>query len=61
MLEKLSPPGPFGTIVRALEKEADVSYCCIFVQAALRNACTQRVVQFEVTDFTGVPSSGRFV
>lgn len=24
-------------------------------------ACTQRVVQFEVTDFTGVPSSGRFV
>lgn len=23
------------------------------------HACTQRVAQFEVTDFTGVPSSGR--
>lgn len=26
----------------------------------LRNACTQRVVQFEVADFTGAPLGGRF-
>lgn len=26
-----------------------------------RHACAQRVVQFEVRDFAGVPSSGRFV
>lgn len=26
----------------------------------LRNACAQRVVQFEVADFTGAPLGGRF-
>lgn len=56
-----SYPRPFVTIVRAWKRERGLSYCRLFTQTALRNACTQSVLQFEVTDFTGVPSSGRFV
>lgn len=59
---KVIPPGPCGTIVRALEKGVRRE---LFAASSFRrlsgHACAQRVVQFEVTDFTGVPSSGRFV
>lgn len=60
MLETLLPRA-FVIIVRVWKTEKGVSSVRFFAQAGLRNACTLRVVQFEVTDFTGVPSSGRFV